>query len=256
MQRVRRKSLKHPLRFRGSFGLRGSIGFRSSLSFLGSLGFRGSLGLAAALVIAGASPCSAGSLQFHETSVSPGQIEFLPAPAIDVPIDLRVRPQSAEGGGFYGFSELTISATGNLTIEAAGFGCQAASCLYSPLPFVPGKVLVATAGDDLGGEFLSNEDVLTFSVSGTSGYLVIAGGEYIDATGAGGDPGDIQTITAAPFVQVPEPGLLAMLAAGGLALAGLFISREPRALLFREPRALFREPRALLREPQALNGSA
>ena len=202
------------------------------MRFWGALGSLGAaaLGLAAALVFAIASPCSAGSLQFHDGTVGPGQIELFPAPAIDVPIDLRVRPRSAEGGGFYGFSELTVQATGDLTIEASGFGCQAASCLYWPLPFVPGKILVATAGDDLGGDFSAKGDVLTFSVSGTKGYLVIVGGEYIDATGAGGDPGNVQTITATPIVKVPEPSLLAMLAPGCLALVGAFSNRARRGL--------------------------
>jgi hypothetical protein len=89
-------------------------------------------------------------------------------------------------------------------------------------------MLVATAGDDLGGDFSANGEVLTFSLSGTTGFLVIAGGEYIDATGPGGDPGDPQKVTVAPFVRVPEPSLLAMLAPGCLSLAGAFLVRDAR----------------------------
>lgn len=172
------------------------------------------------LALCAASASFAGSLQFYETRVSPGQLAVLGTPATNAPIDLNVRPQSAEGGGFYGFSEFTLWATGDLTIEAGGLGCQATSCLYSPLPFVPGMLLAATGGDDLGGDFTWDTDVLTFSVSGTNGYIVIAAGEYIDATGPGGDPGEPQTITVAPLVRVPEPSLFGMLVPGCLLLAG------------------------------------
>ena len=184
------------------------------------------LGYVAAFAFAFALPSQAGSLQFHDASVGPGQVMLLPAPASNEPVDLDVNPQTAEGGGFYGFSELMIQATGDLTIEASGFGCQAVSCLYYPLPFVAGASLVVTAGDDLGGAFSATQDVLTFSVSGTNGYLVIAAGEYIDATGSGGDPGNPQTLTAAPFVEVPEPSLLTLLIPGLLTLAGVAAQRR------------------------------
>lgn len=151
---------------------------------------------------------------------------FLPSPATEVFIDVNVRPQTAEGGGFYGFSELQIWATGDLIITNTGFGCQATSCLFTPFPFVLGRSVKATAGDDLAGSFAASEDVLSFSVSGTNGYVVVTSGEYIDATGPGGDPGDPQTITSLPLVQVPEPSLLSLLLPGLASLASLSTRRR------------------------------
>ncbi|MFK7896468.1 MAG: PEP-CTERM sorting domain-containing protein [Myxococcota bacterium] len=179
-----------------------------------------------AIAIAGlglliAAQSQAGSLVFFEGSINPGQTLYLPSPAVAEPIDMNVRPETAEGGGFYGFSEILIWATGDLVIGTAGFGCQAASCLFSPLPFVSGKSLTATGGEDLDGLFTAEEDVLTFSVSGTNGYLVIAAGEYIDATGNANDPGDAQKINVIPLVQVPEPSLLGLTLPGLTLLAGL-----------------------------------
>ena len=48
-------------------------------------------------------------------------------------------------------SELEIETTGNLVLTPVGFTCQAMSCLYSPLPFVTGKRIRVTAGNDLVG---------------------------------------------------------------------------------------------------------
>lgn len=182
--------------------------------------------IAVSIFIAIASPSQGGTLIFHEVSTTPGLTMLLPSPAADVFIDVDVRPQTAEGGGFYGFSEIQILATGDLVITNTGFGCQATSCLFAPSPFINGSSVTATGGDDLGGSFAASEDVLTFSVTGTNGYVVISSGEYIDATGPSGDPGDPQTVMSLPLVQVPEPSPLSLLLPGIAALAALTVRRK------------------------------
>ena len=172
-------------------------------------------------------PVRAGTLEIFEASVGHGQIRVVTGPVTNLLVDLDYAPVTAEGGKLYGMSEVEIQATGNLVLSPTGFACQASSCLYSPSPFVSGKRIRVTAGNDLAGETATTANLLTVGVTGSSGYVVLVRGEYLDGTGSGALVGNVQTVDAAPLVTVPEPTPRLGLAAAGLlmALFGRFATR-------------------------------
>lgn len=163
----------------------------------------------------------AGTLEFFESSAGPGASRAIASPANDVLLDLEYGPASGEGGGIYGFSEVRIAATGNLTLSATGFWCAVSGCLHFPLPFVDGTEIVVTGGDDLLGEVATSLDLMSISVSGTNGYIVVVTGEYLDSTGPSSEPGAIQAVDPTVLASVPEPALATSLCVGGLTLAAL-----------------------------------
>lgn len=171
----------------------------------------------AALVV----PClsTAQSLDFYIGSVGPGVLLWLPPPVVDVSLDIDYAPSSAEGNGLYGFSELEISVTGDLTISASGFVCETFGCLYSPAPFVGGTSIRLSGADNLTGEFVNAAHLLTLEVSGTTGYVVAAKGRYLDASGVGMGIGSIRDIALTPLAIVPEPTTSSALLIGALGLA-------------------------------------
>ncbi|GEM_PF-3293390 len=170
--------------------------------------------LLAALALA--SPARAGGLDFWESSSSPGVPRALASPANDVPLDIDYAPTTAEGGGLYGISEVLVYATGDLTLSATGFACQTFGCLYTPFPFSGGSWLLASGADNLPGEFASSQDLLTISVTGTTGYVAVVSGRYLDATGVLQSLGTIQDIDPHIIAEVPEPGFPAALGLGAL----------------------------------------
>lgn len=109
--------------------------------------------------------------------------------------------------------------TGDVTIDATGLTCQAFVCLSYPYPFVGGNSITMTAADDLNGEFTNIFNMISFSVSGINGYVVLLRGEYIDATRTSMNLGAVQSIDTTILAEVPEPGLGVCLAVGCLALA-------------------------------------
>lgn len=162
----------------------------------------------------------AGSIVFFESGAGPGVPLRMPAPANDAMLDIDYSPSSAEGAGLYGFSEVTIFATGDLNLSASGFVCQAFGCLWSPSPFTSGSSIVVSGADNLTGEFSGTRDLLRISVSGSFGYIAITSGQYLDAAGLAQGIGAIQTISPVILATVPEPGLAMALTAGCLWLAG------------------------------------
>ncbi len=177
-----------------------------------------------------AQAAGAQGLSIFEASVgpTPGLSRSLPAPANDVLIDIDYEPFTGEGGGFYGVSELRIVATGDVMLTNVGFACQTFGCLFSPSPFVSGQSLTLTGADDLGGEFGSATDLLTISVSGNEGHVILAGGEYLDATDPGMCVGTIRKLSPKTLVTVPEPDLALGLGIGSLVLMGAGRSRARR----------------------------
>ena len=138
--------------------------------------------LAAVACLAGlaAGASQAGNLAIYEASVGRGGLRSIAGPVSNALIDLDYAPATAEGGKLYGVSEVEIEATGNLVLSPTGFACQAASCLYAPLPFVAGKRIRVTAGNDLAGETTAASNFLTIGVTGSTGHIVLVRGEYID----------------------------------------------------------------------------
>jgi hypothetical protein len=167
----------------------------------------------------------AGDLDFFEGSVGAGAERWIASPASDVLLDIDYGPASAEGGGLYGFSEIRIVSTGDVTLTPTGFWCDVTACLHHPLPFVGGTELLMTGGDDLLGEVASSLGLLSISVSGTNGLVVVLGGEYLDSTGPSNEPGAIQVVDPAVIARVPEPGFSLGL---GLACLGLVGARRAR----------------------------
>ena len=177
--------------------------------------------LAAVACLAGiaAGASQAGNLAIYEASVGRGGLRSIAGPVTNALIDLDYAPATAEGGKLYGVSEVEIQATGNLVLSPTGFACQAASCLYAPLPFVAGKRIRVTAGNDLAGETTAASNFLTIGVTGSTGHIVLVRGEYIDGTGTAGKVGAIRTVDATPLVTVPEPSVGLVSACALLALA-------------------------------------
>ena len=155
----------------------------------------------------------AGSLEIWESSVGMGLVRSISGPVTNAVIDLDYAPITAEGGKLYGLSEVEIQATGNLVLSPTGFTCEATACLFSPSPFVSGKKLRVTAGNDLTGEIASTANLLRVGVTGSTGHIVIVRGEYLDGTGISASVGTVRSVDAAPLVTVPEveriPGLVA-----------------------------------------------
>ncbi len=179
--------------------------------------------LAALACLAGlaAGASQAGDLDIYEASVGRGVVRSIAGPVTNALVDLDYAPATAEGGKLYGVSEVEIEATGNLVLSPSGFACLASSCLYSPLPFVAGKRIRVTAGNDLAGETAAASNFLTIGVTGSTGHIVLVRGEYIDGTGAAGKVGAIRTVDATPLVTVPEQGLAVGIAfASGLLALG------------------------------------
>lgn len=182
-----------------------------------------------------ADPSRAGTLRIYESSVGQGQVRAIPGPVTNALIDLDYAPASAEGGKLYGVSEVQIEATGNLVLSPTGFTCQATTCLYAPQPFVAGKRIRVTAGNDLIGTTASAANFLRIGVTGSTGHIVLVRGEYLDGTGAAGSVGTLRTVDAAPLVTVPELEGAAGLAAGCGLLALASLRKRLRA--FSDPRA-------------------
>lgn len=182
---------------------------------------RAQLAVLACLAGLAAGASRAGELDIYEASVGPGGVRALAGPVTNALIDLDYAPATAEGGKLYGMSEIEIEATGNLMITPTGFACQAASCLYAPLPFAAGKRILVTAGNDLTGETAAAANLLTIGLTGSTGHLVLVRGEYLDGTGAAGKVGVVRTVDPTPLVTVPEPGFAAAVAAGSGLLARL-----------------------------------
>lgn len=185
------------------------------------------VGIAALL---GAAPRAgrAGDLQIYEGSVGPGNVRAVPGPVTNLLLDVDYAPASAEGGRLFGLSELEIEATGNLALTPTGFVCQAISCLYTPLPFATGNRIRLTGGNDLAGESAVAANLLTIGVTGSAGYVVVSGGEYLDGTGAAGGVGTVRTADVSILLTVPEPGLAAGLAAPCALLAVVGRRRKRR----------------------------
>lgn len=174
-----------------------------------------------ALSVCSADSSRAGNLEIYESSVGPGLVRSISGPVTNALIDLDYAPISAEGGKLYGMSEVEIQATGNLVLSPTGFTCQATACLYSPSPFVSGTLIRVTAGNDLAGEIASAANLLRIGVTGSTGYIVLVRGEYLDGTGNAATVGAVRTVDVTPLVTVPEVGLVAGLAATCGLLAGL-----------------------------------
>jgi hypothetical protein len=169
----------------------------------------------------------AGQLEVYEASVGPGTVRTIAGPVTNALLDVDYAPASAEGGRLFGLSELEIEATGNLVLTPTGFGCQATSCLYSPLPFATGKRIRVTAGNDLVGETAAAANLLTVGVTGSAGNVVVTGGGYLDGTGTAGSVGAVQTADVVVLLTVPEPALATGLAAAS-ALLGLAVRSRLR----------------------------
>lgn len=164
-------------------------------------------------------PARAGTLAFWDASSSPGVPVAITPPANEWPLDVDYAPSSAEGLGFYGFGDVSLVTTGDLTLSATGFACQTFGCLYFPMPFTGGPSITASGADNLAGEFGATADFMTLAVSGTIGHVAIVRGRYLDAGGVAQTIGNIQDVDATIIATVPEPGLGAGLAIGCLALA-------------------------------------
>jgi len=174
------------------------------------------------LSVASADSSRAGTLEIYESSVGQGLVRSISGPVTNALIDLDYAPISAEGGKLYGLSEIEIQATGNLVLTPTGFTCQATGCLYSPTPFVSGKKIRITAGNDLAGEIASAANLMRIGVTGSTGHIVLARGEYVDGTGNAASVGAIRNVDVTLLVTVPEVELAAGLAAtcGLLAVLG------------------------------------
>ena len=161
----------------------------------------------------------AGTLDVYEASVGRNQVRTISGPVTNALVDLDYAPSTAEGGKLFGMSEIEIEATGNLVLTPIGFACQAVSCLYSPSPFATGRRIRMTGGNDLAGETAAAANLLTIGVTGSSGYVVLTRGEYLDGTGTAGSVGSIQTPDVTLLVRVPETDLDVGIAAACALLA-------------------------------------
>lgn len=179
--------------------------------------------IVALLLVLGAFAASTASadLLFFDRNAGPGLVRILPGPISNVLFDIAFMPSSAEGGGVYGFSEARFVATGDLEFDATGFRCAATACLHFPLPFVTGKEIVVTGGEDLLGEFSGTSDVMSISVSGSTGLILMMEADYVDATGATMAPGAIRSADLSLIGLVPEPGMATGLVVGTLGVAAL-----------------------------------
>jgi hypothetical protein len=155
----------------------------------------------------------AGELEVYESSVGIGRVRSIPGPVTNALIDIDYAPSTAEGDKLFGVSELKIEVTGNLVLTPTGFVCQVSPCLFSPQPFVTGKQIRITAGNDLLGQTASAANLLRFGLSGSTGHVALTRGEYIDGTGTTGGVGSIQTVDLTILVTVPEADFTAGLAA-------------------------------------------
>ncbi|MBW2423563.1 MAG: hypothetical protein JRG86_04905 [Deltaproteobacteria bacterium] len=185
-------------------------------------------------------PVQAGTLEFFEASVGPDVARTFSPPVDEALIEICYGASSAEGGGLYGFSEILIAATGDLELTTTGFSCMASNCLFSPSPFVSGSSLRVTAGEDLTGEFGGTTNLITVSVSGTNGHVVVTRGEYLDASDPALGVGAIQQVETAIVATVPEPSAPTALAAGALLLGLLGASQRARERSLGRPRRTVR----------------
>ena len=188
--------------------------------------------LLAVLVCLGAlaaGPIRAGNLEIYEASVGQGLVRTIPGPVTNASVDLDYAPATAEGGKLYGMSEVEIEATGDLVLSPTGFACQLTWCLYSPSPFVVGKRIRVTGGDDIAGETAPASNFMTIGVTGSVGYIVLVRGEYLDGTGAASSVGAVQTLDFGPLVRVPEvePAVGLAAACAVLALTSRLRRRAP-----------------------------
>ncbi len=187
-------------------------------------------GLVATLLLAGDS-ARAGSLTFWEASSAPGVPLWITPPATAWPLDIDYAPNTAEGSGLYGFGEVTLATTGDLTLTNAGFACQTFGCLYFPSPFLGGDSITASGADNLAGEFAGSADFMTLAVTGTNGHVAIVSGRYLDAGGVAQTIGNIQEVSATIIATVPEPTFGAGVALASLLLAAM--TRRRRGALAR-----------------------
>lgn len=167
-----------------------------------------------------AQTATAGTLAFFANPSSPGVPLAIPTASPAVALDVAYSPATSEGGGVYGFSEIRLLTTGDLTFTGAGFFCTVASCLHFPLPFTGGDELLITGGNDLTGETAGTLDLVSISVEGTAGFVVVVDGDYLDASGASGAPGAIQVVNPSIVATVPEPGFAVTLVVGALLILG------------------------------------
>jgi len=179
-----------------------------------------------AALITFAGPAAASDLDVWEATSLPGVPRLIVSPATDAAIDVDYSPSSAEGGGIYGMSEVEIAVTGDLTINATGFSCQAFGCLWSPFPFTAGRSVIVSGADNLTGEFTSNQDLLELTISGSLGHVVVVTGRYLDAAGIAQSIGNIQDIDVAVLATVPEPNLGLTLGMGAALLSTLKRARR------------------------------
>jgi len=175
--------------------------------------------LAALITLAGSA--SASDLEVWEATSSPGVPRLIVSPATNAAIDVDYSPVTAEGGGIYGLSEVEITVTGNLTIDATGFSCQTFGCLWSPFPFAAGRSVIVSGADNLTGEFSSTQDLMGLTVSGSLGHVVLVTGRYLDAAGIAQSIGNIQDVDVTVLATVPEPGLGLTVGMGAALLATL-----------------------------------
>lgn len=161
-----------------------------------------------------AGAATAGTLRVYEGTAGAGRVRIIVGAVTNALIDIDYAPVSAEGGKLYGISEFEIEATGNLVLSPTSFACQAVPCLFSPSPFVAGKRIRVTAGNDLTGSTAATSNLLTIGLTGSTGFLVLTRGEYLDGTGPGASVGTVRTPDVTLLVSVPEPGTAAALTFG------------------------------------------
>ncbi|MBK7951135.1 MAG: hypothetical protein IPK00_20815 [Deltaproteobacteria bacterium] len=187
-----------------------------------------------------AGAATAGTLRVYEAAAGAGRIRVIVGAVNNALIDIDYAPISAEGGKLYGISEFEIEATGNLVLSPTGFACQAVPCLFSPSPFVTGKRIRVTAGNDLAGSTAATANLLTIGLTGNTGFVVLTRGEYLDGTGPGASVGAVRTPDVTLIVSVPEPGIATALAFGcgllALATRARASSRSGSAPASRAPR--------------------
>ena len=154
---------------------------------------------------------SAGTLAFFETSAGAGNT-LNTGPVTDLLIDVDYDAASAEGGGLFGFAEITFQTTGDVIFSGAPT-CQAASCFFNA-----SANSIALSGGDAGlGEFGAIFDLLTVTITGTLGTVELTSGTYVDGSFAVQDAPT--TVIAQVGPPVPEPTTAVLLAFGLLGLA-------------------------------------
>lgn len=186
------------------------------------------IALVATAFIGAAGTAAAGNLRIYEVLAPSQQTRTLAGPLTNFLIDVDYAPNSAEGAKLYGMSEVQIETTGNLVLTPTGFACQAVPCLYSPNPFVAGKKVRLTAGNDLAGETTATANFFTIGLTGSVGHVLVSRGEYIDGTRPGSAAGAIQSLDAKVLVTVPEPTAAIGLAAACALLVGAHRRRARR----------------------------